>query len=255
MCRRRPGSRSSAARPDRLVVEADGAEVLDVRDGDVVGLDLQRVFDDGAFAGAERVVIAALDRLQFIGRRADVERPLRVMAPLVGRVELHRDGVVDELAELRVELRLSEETGAEARESFRSLLRVVHHAEDVHAEVLAGIGEREPAHRSRLLRATRSAVAIPKRYPRGQIYRNARGYRRSVDMNPSPDELRRMIDETLEEIEELEADVVEMFKELLGPDAAKKIVAYRAAQENAPKMAALKREASSGPSTAPPATR
>lgn len=48
-----------------------------------------------------------------------------------------------------------------------------------------------------------------------------------------------MIDETLAEIEELEADVREMFTELLGPEAARKIEAYKQAQETAPRIAPL----------------
>jgi hypothetical protein len=63
-----------------------------------------------------------------------------------------------------------------------------------------------------------------------------------------------MIDETLAEIEELEADVLELFTEVLGPQAAQQVAAYKAAQESAPRVAALKPEASSGPSTTPPAT-
>ena len=74
-------------------------------------------------------------------------------------------------------------------------------------------------------------------------------------MHPTPDDLRRMIDETLEEIEELEADVREMFAELLGPQAAAKIEAYKHAQAAAPRLEPLRKAASSGPSTSPPATR
>jgi hypothetical protein len=74
-------------------------------------------------------------------------------------------------------------------------------------------------------------------------------------MHPSPEQLRKMIDETLAEIEELESDVLELFADVLGPQAAQQVVAYIEAQENAPRVAALRREASSGPSTAPPTTR
>ena len=64
-----------------------------------------------------------------------------------------------------------------------------------------------------------------------------------------------MIDEALAEIEELEADVLEMFTAILGTEATEQIQAYKRAQESAPRILPLRREASSGPSTTPPATR
>ena len=45
------------------------------------------------------------------------------------------------------------------------------------------------------------------------------------------DALRDAIDEAIEEIDRVEEDMVELFAELLGPDAAVEIVKYAMAQE------------------------
>ncbi|MGH2757959.1 MAG: hypothetical protein ACRDKJ_00175 [Actinomycetota bacterium] len=70
-------------------------------------------------------------------------------------------------------------------------------------------------------------------------------------MNLDPDELRREIDDTLAELDRLESEVVELFGELLGPEAAKQVAAYMRAKERDPDNEALwpsaSREASPGP--------
>jgi hypothetical protein len=50
-------------------------------------------------------------------------------------------------------------------------------------------------------------------------------------VNLDPDSLRREINEALEEIEQLEADVMELFAEFGGQNAVKQIEAYKRAQE------------------------
>jgi hypothetical protein len=72
---------------------------------------------------------------------------------------------------------------------------------------------------------------------------------------PTPEELRRRIDEALEEIEELEADVLELFGKMLGPDAAARVAAYAKAQQQQPKLKPLRPEALREPSREPPATQ
>lgn len=76
-------------------------------------------------------------------------------------------------------------------------------------------------------------------------------------MQLDPDALRREIDDTLAELDRLEADVVRLFDDLLGPDAAHRVAAYMRAKERDPETAVL-REATPAtppaPSTAPPAT-
>lgn len=73
-------------------------------------------------------------------------------------------------------------------------------------------------------------------------------------MNLEPDELRRQIDETLAELERLENEVLEVFREVLGPQVAERVVAYRRAKEGEPNLETLKRAASPAPSTEPPRT-
>ena len=77
-------------------------------------------------------------------------------------------------------------------------------------------------------------------------------------MNLGPDELRREIDDTLAELDRLETEVVELFGELLGPEAAKQVAAYMRAKERDPDNRALwsgaRPAVSQGPWTAPPAT-
>jgi hypothetical protein len=53
----------------------------------------------------------------------------------------------------------------------------------------------------------------------------------------------------------LEAEVVELFGELLGDEAALRVAAYMHAKERDPGYEIFRREASSGSSTAPPAPR
>jgi hypothetical protein len=75
-------------------------------------------------------------------------------------------------------------------------------------------------------------------------------------MNLDPDELRKEIDDTLAELDRLETEVVQLFGELLGPDAAKQVAAYMRAKERDPETDALRpsvrREVAQGPWTALP---
>lgn len=74
-------------------------------------------------------------------------------------------------------------------------------------------------------------------------------------MNLDPEQLRREIDEALEEIEQLEADVMQLFAELGGENAVLQVEAYKRAQQNRPDVAPLITPAESpGPSSSPPAT-
>lgn len=73
-------------------------------------------------------------------------------------------------------------------------------------------------------------------------------------MNLEPEELRREIDETLEELDRLEAEVVELFGELLGDEARKRVAAYMKAKERDPGTAVLRPAVLPGPSTEPPRT-
>ena len=59
-------------------------------------------------------------------------------------------------------------------------------------------------------------------------------------MNLDPDDLRREIDETLAELEEVEAEVMELFAELGGPEAVRQIAAYKEAQANLPRNTPLR---------------
>jgi len=79
-------------------------------------------------------------------------------------------------------------------------------------------------------------------------------------MNLDPEELQREIDDTLTELSRLENEVVELFGELLGSDAAKQVAAYMRAKERDPDTEILRRQrlpmrgVSQGPWTAPPVT-
>lgn len=74
-------------------------------------------------------------------------------------------------------------------------------------------------------------------------------------MNLDPEDLKREIDEALAEIEQLEAEVIELFAQLGGENAVKQIEAYKRAQQNQPRVAPLvKPGALPGSSSSPPAT-
>lgn len=73
-------------------------------------------------------------------------------------------------------------------------------------------------------------------------------------MNLDPEALEREIDETLAELDRLEAEVAELFGELLGPEARRQVAAYMRAKERDPRTEILRRAASPGPSIAPQAT-
>lgn len=82
-------------------------------------------------------------------------------------------------------------------------------------------------------------------------------------MNRDPDALGQEIEDTLAELDRLEAEVVELFGELLGPEARRQVAAYMRAKERDPKTEVLRqdgakrlptRATSPAPSTAPPAT-
>lgn len=73
-------------------------------------------------------------------------------------------------------------------------------------------------------------------------------------MNLDPEALEREIDDTLAELDRLEAEVVELFGELLGPEARRQVAAYMRAKERDPRTEPLRRAAGLGPWTAPPAT-
>ena len=59
-----------------------------------------------------------------------------------------------------------------------------------------------------------------------------------------PDELRREIDATLAELEQVEADVVAIFDELLGEAAARKVADYFVQAHHNPRMEPLTRDLS-----------
>lgn len=69
------------------------------------------------------------------------------------------------------------------------------------------------------------------------------------------EDLRREIDDTLAELERLETEVLELFREVLGPDAAARVAAYKRAKAEEPGLRLLSSEASPEPSTGPPTTR
>ena len=59
-------------------------------------------------------------------------------------------------------------------------------------------------------------------------------------MNLEPEELRREIDETLEELERLEAEVMAFFAELGGEEAARQVEAFKVGQERQPRIVPLR---------------
>jgi hypothetical protein len=73
-------------------------------------------------------------------------------------------------------------------------------------------------------------------------------------VNLDPEALGREIDETLAELDRLEAEVVELFGELLGPDARRRVEAYMRAKERDPRTEVLKRAVAPGPWIVRPAT-
>jgi hypothetical protein len=73
-------------------------------------------------------------------------------------------------------------------------------------------------------------------------------------MNLPPDDLKREIDDALEELDRLEAEVVELFGEILGDQAKRQVLAYMRAKERDPTTEVLRRAVSPGPWTAPQAT-
>lgn len=75
-------------------------------------------------------------------------------------------------------------------------------------------------------------------------------------MNLEGDDLRREIDDTLAELERLENEVIDLFRELLGPQAAEQVAAYKRAKVREPNLQMLdpaSREAWPEPSTGRPA--
>ncbi len=66
-------------------------------------------------------------------------------------------------------------------------------------------------------------------------------------MNLTGDALREAIDEALAEIDRVEEDMLELFAELLGPDAAVKVAGYARAQEKASPLSRIGRLRSRGP--------
>lgn len=70
-------------------------------------------------------------------------------------------------------------------------------------------------------------------------------------MNLEPEKLQREIDETLAELDRLEAEVADLFGELLGDAAKRQVLAYMRAKERDPGTEVLRRATSPEPSTAP----
>lgn len=62
-------------------------------------------------------------------------------------------------------------------------------------------------------------------------------------MNLDPEALEREIDETLAELDRLEAEVVELFGELLGPEARRQVADHMRAKERDPRTEPLRRAA------------
>ena len=60
-------------------------------------------------------------------------------------------------------------------------------------------------------------------------------------MNLDPEALGREIEDALEELDRLEAEVVELFGELLGPEARRQVAEYMRAKERDPKTEVLRR--------------
>src|SRR5438552_1564554 len=77
---------------------------------------------------------------------------------------------------------------------------------------------------------------------------------RGGGVNLKPDELRKEIEDTLEELERVETEVMEFFADL-GPDALRQVALYKEAQKHQPRVRALTPEEPPGPSTSPPETR
>jgi hypothetical protein len=60
-----------------------------------------------------------------------------------------------------------------------------------------------------------------------------------MNTQPSPDELRRMIEEALEEIDRTELEMLDLLSDVLGPQHAQLIAEHIAAQEEAPRFRKL----------------
>jgi hypothetical protein len=58
--------------------------------------------------------------------------------------------------------------------------------------------------------------------------------------SPTPDELRKLIDEALAEIEETEHNVIALFEDLGGPDLATRLLTYYERAEEASRLRPLK---------------
>jgi hypothetical protein len=58
-------------------------------------------------------------------------------------------------------------------------------------------------------------------------------------VNLRPDEFRRAIDDALAEIDRVEEEMLELFAELLGPDAALRVASYAKAQEDVSPLTGL----------------
>jgi hypothetical protein len=63
-------------------------------------------------------------------------------------------------------------------------------------------------------------------------------------VNLTGDALREAIDEALAEIDRVEEEMLELFAELLGPDAAVRVAKYTKAQEDASRLSGLTRDRS-----------
>jgi hypothetical protein len=68
-------------------------------------------------------------------------------------------------------------------------------------------------------------------------------------MNLSPEELRREIDAVLAEIDQVEAEVMDLFAEIGGPDVASRIGAYKVERELQTPFTGLRPPSSSRPAT------
>lgn len=71
---------------------------------------------------------------------------------------------------------------------------------------------------------------------------------------PTPDELRKLIDEALAEIEETEHNVIALFEDIGGPDLATRLLTYYERAEKQQRLKVLKQGAPSEPSIGPPET-
>jgi hypothetical protein len=72
-------------------------------------------------------------------------------------------------------------------------------------------------------------------------------------VNLDPEALKREIDEVLEELDRVEAEVLELFADIGGAEALQKVVAYKRQQERLSPLA--RPEVSPGSSSSPPETR